>query len=52
MRRRALTLSAPLAALVCMQVLVIQPAVAQTGAPHCAAGEVPRFVYGVAELQT
>lgn len=52
MWRRSLVLAAaPLLALVWMQVLVVQPADAQAGAPHCQPGQAPTFVYGIADLQ-
>jgi len=51
MWRRALTLTvAPLMALVCIQALVWQPAEAQGGTAFCQPGELPTFVYGIADL--
>src|SRR5687768_12800879 len=50
-RRSLLLAAAPLMALLCMQVLVLQSTEAQAGAQYCQPGEEPRFVHGIAELQ-
>lgn len=50
-RRSLMLAAAPLLALVWMQALLVEPTEAQAGGPFCQPGEVPTFVYGIAELQ-
>ena len=50
-RRSLMLAAAPLLALVWMQALLVGPTEAQAGGPYCQPGEVPTFVYGIAELQ-
>ena len=51
-RRSLMLAAAPLLALVWLQVIVVEPTEAQAGGPFCQPGQVPTFVYGIAELQS